>query len=243
MSLRLATAVLLVLPTWPGFTSERSQEAVATEAAAGIAEAAPTANSVESGQKPEEIIVEGFPLSPPGAIVPYEVMQLVHDSRARGNCLYKQRRYEEAFPHLLAAAKRGFKYPQARVGFLYSQGIGVERDPIAAVGWLGVAASGTTHPEIRRYFNDVWERIPDDRLAEFEEIVGDYRSRYGSRRHRVDCDLRATAGTHFRKLTCGFRDEGNHVDFNPLIAALLTDYWIATPFPTSNPVRRNRVGC
>ena len=121
--------------------------------------------------------------------------------------------------------------------------IGVEKDPFAAVGWLGVAASGTTHPEIRRYFNGVWSRIPDEHLGNFEEIVGNYRSRYGSRRHRVECDLHSTAGTHFKKLTCGFRDETIHVDFNPLIKALLTGYWIADPFPTSNPVRRNRAGC
>ena len=241
-SVRLATAALLVLPTWPGFTSEHGSDRVGTEAVVNIAEA-PTANSIESAQDPEELVVTGSPLSAPGVIVPYEVMQHVHDSRAKGACLYRAGRYEESFPHLLAAAKRGFKHAQARVGFLYSQGIGVERDPLAAVGWLGVAASGTTHPEIRRYFNGVWDRIPDEHLGKFEEIVGNYRSRYGSRRHRVECDLHSTAGTHFKKLTCGFRDEANHVDFHPLIRALLTGYWIADPFPTSNPVRRNRAGC
>lgn len=197
----------------------------------------------DDAAEPEEVLVTGSRLEP-GSVVPYEDMQHVHDSRAKGACLYKRGRYDEAFPYLQAAAKRGFKFAQARVGFLHQQGLGTRRDPVAAVGWLAVAADGTTHPEIRRHFKDLWERIPEEHVPRFEAVRDDYRAKYGSRRHRVNCDLSFKAGTHFKKLTCRFMDEGIHVDFGPLLDMLLgskpTNSWA---YPTSNPIRPNRVGC
>lgn len=193
--------------------------------------------------EPEEVVVTGSRLEP-GSVVPYEDMQHVHDSRAKGACLYKRGRYDEAFPYLQAAAKRGFKLAQARVGFLHQQGLGTRRDTDAAVGWLAVAAHGTTHPEIRRYFKDAWERIPEEHMPRFEALRDEYRSKYGSRRHRVNCDLSFEAGTHFKKLTCRFMDEGIYVDYGPLIDMLLASIPSGSnPFPTSNPIRPNRAGC
>ena len=108
-----------------------------------------------------------------------------------------------------------------------------------------MAAHGTTHPEIRRYFKDVWERIPEEHVLRFEAVRDEYRSKYGTRRHRVNCDLSFKAGTHFKQLTCRFMDEGIHVDFQPLIAMLGSREGSssALAFPTSNPIRPNRAGC
>ena len=57
----------------------------------------------DDAAEPEEVVVTGSRLDP-GSVVPYEDMQHVHDSRARGACLYKLGRYDEAFPYLQAAA-------------------------------------------------------------------------------------------------------------------------------------------
>lgn len=55
--------------------------------------------------EPEEVVVTGSRLEP-GSVVPYEDMQHVHDSRAKGACLYKRGRYDEAFPYLQAVGGR-----------------------------------------------------------------------------------------------------------------------------------------
>ncbi len=96
----------------------------------------------------EEVIVIGEPGDP---FKPhnFEFMQSTYDARGKGSCLYRRGEYAESFPYLLAAAKRGFKFAQARVSFLYQQGLGRERDTEASIGWLSVAAMRATrepHP-------------------------------------------------------------------------------------------------
>ena len=166
--------------------------------------------------EPEEIVVTGTPEDPFKAHN-FEYMQLTYDARGKGSCLYRRGDYEEAFPYLLAAAKRGFKFAQARVSFLYQQGLGTPRDPEAAVGWLSVAAVGTTHPEIRNRFRGVWRRIPQPHLPHFERIVDGYRARYNSRLHGVNCDLAPKAGSHIHKLTCRFVDEAMFLDASAIL--------------------------
>ncbi len=140
----------------------------------------------------------------PGKIPSYEYMQQAYDARGRGAYLYKQGRFEEAFPYLHASAKRGFRLAQARVGFLFQQGYGTEQDPHAAVAWLGVAARGNkTLPEIRNYFRDVWDRVPKDIRPELTQKIDDYVDRYGAKTHGVSCGLTG----RIKKLTCRFDNE------------------------------------
>ena len=155
----------------------------------------------------EEVIVTAPPVDP-FRVQSLETISQIYNSLERGGRLYKQHRFSEALPFLLAGARRGFKYAQARVGFIYQQGLdGVPQNPHAAVGWLGVAASSPTHPEIRNYFNRTWNRIPAEYHPSFQEIVDTYVERYGNRPNRVGCDLSHTAGSHIRSLTCRFEDE------------------------------------
>ena len=110
-------------------------------------------------------------------------IELVYESLRTGGRLYKERRYREALPDLLVDARRGFKFAQACVGFIYQQGPdGVPRNPEAAVGWLGVAARGPTHPEIRNYFDNLWQRIPEAYHPSFTEIIDTFEERYGTGR-------------------------------------------------------------
>ena len=137
-----------------------------------------------------------------------ELINAIYRAREKGAWLYRQQRYSEALPHLLAAAKRGFKYAQARVGFIYQQGLDdIPQNPEAAVGWLGVAAHGITHPEIRNHFNRTWSRIPEPYHAAFEEVIDNYVALYGNQANRVGCDMSHKAGSYIRGLTCRFTDE------------------------------------
>lgn len=96
---------------------------------------------------------------------------------------------------------------QARVSFLYEQGLGTSRDPVAAVAFLGVAAKPPTHPEITVRFNRIWDRVPEDMRPWLEQLIDAYDAKYGTRANRVSCDLSHRAGTHIKKLTCRFTDE------------------------------------
>lgn len=155
----------------------------------------------------EEVIVKGDPQNR-HRVVSLETMMGIYASRLQGSILYRQQKYAEALPHLLAAARRGFKFAQARVGFILQQGIdGVPQDPHAAVAWLGVAAKGDTHPEIRNYFRALWAKIPDQRRPGLEDLIAAYHVKYGSRANRVTCDMSHKAGTWLKKLTCRFQDE------------------------------------
>ena len=105
--------------------------------------------------EPEEVVVTGSRLEP-GSVVPYEDMQHVHDSRAKGACLYKRGRYDEAFPYLQAAAKRGFKLAQARVGFLHQKGLGTRRDPNARRGQRTVPRNSSSTRQINLATSRPW---------------------------------------------------------------------------------------
>lgn len=171
----------------------------------------------DDSSEPEEVIAIGEPLEPFVA-KSYEFIQNTYDARSRGACLYRQGHHAESFPYLLAAARRGFKFAQARVSFLYQQGLGTERDTDAAVGWLSVAAFGETHPEISTKFRQVWRRIPDPHRPHFERVVEEYRSKYEARLHRVACDLSRKAGSYMPVLTCRSFDELVHLDIDMIIA-------------------------
>ena len=124
---------------------------------------------------------------------------------AEAKALFARNQVEEAFPLLLDTAQLGFKDSQARVGHIYLQGLGeVERDAVQGVGWLGVASSGSTSPGIRNYFNDIWKRIPDAYVPYFEEVVDDYRSRYGEQATGVVCDLNRPVRSFVKELGCFF---------------------------------------
>ena len=160
----------------------------------------------QADDRVEEVVVTGEPVAR-GKPPEFEFLMHVYDSRRKGLKLYKDGRYEEAFPLLLQAAKRGFKSAQVRVAYLYASGIGTPRDLRAAIGFLGVAAKSPTHPEILNRFNHVWRQVPADIRPPLEQIIDRFDSLYGSRANRVACDRSHRAGTYIRTLRCDFMDQ------------------------------------
>ena len=154
----------------------------------------------------EEVVVTARPPER-GKAPTLEFLTELYGSRRSGARLYRRGKHAESFPYLLAAARRGFKMAQARVSFLYQQGLGTPPDPMAAVAFLGIAAKPPTHPEIRRRFHEIWGRVPPDLKPGFEELIEQYDANYGARANRISCDLSHRTGTHFKKLTCRFMDE------------------------------------
>lgn len=136
-----------------------------------------------------------------------------YDARDMGAYYYKLRLYEKAYPYLLEAAQEGFKMSQARLGFIYQQGLGgVDRDWTKAVGWMGVAASRYSHPEIMNYWKDMKAKVPPEYEGIVAEIVEDYIDRYGSDASGVSCDINRPAGTHIAEMRCVYDDEIEYRD-------------------------------
>ena len=169
------------------------------------AEDAPPVAEAEGGYV-EEVVVTETPLKT--KMPTTDLILATYEAREKGGRLYRRGRYEEALPLLLAAAKRGFKWEQARVSFLYQQGYGTEQDVEAAVAWLGVAARGETTPEIRGRFKELWARIPEARRPHFEDVIDEYEKRYGNKANRTDCGNRIESDGVSKKriFECDFVD-------------------------------------
>ena len=170
------------------------------------AEDAPAAAAETEGRYVEEVVVTER--RPKTTIPTLDFILATYKAREDGGWLYRRGRYKEALPLLLAAAKQGFKWEQARVSFLYQQGYGTEQDVEAAVGWLGVAARGETTPEIRGRFKALWARIPEERRPHFEAVIDEYEERYGNEANRTDCGnrLHSDGVSKKRVFECDFVD-------------------------------------
>lgn len=179
---------------------------------------AETANPLrEPNDYVEEVIVtaELFELEK-GAIPSQMAIVQTYSTLRRGKRLYKARRYEEALPYLLVAAKRGFKWAQAMAGDIYLHGRdGVPRDVVSGLGWLGVAARPQTASSIRNYYRQAMAGIPTNIRPHMEDVVARFREQWSSRHWRVSCS-RAVAGSpiatgvmslRLKRMSCVFADE------------------------------------
>ena len=131
-----------------------------------------------------------------------------HQVNQTGEHYYITRQYKKAFPYLLASAKRGFKLAQARLAFLYFKGLGgVESSFPLGIGWLGVAASPKTDPEIKNYFKRIMRKLPEEVKEEAQKVVDAFISKYGTKATGMSCIHTRVAGSHISKLTCNFKKE------------------------------------
>lgn len=170
----------------------------------------------------EEVVVEGEKIDP-FELTPLDFERIYSDRRA-GTYYFNIGDYEKAYPHLLSAAKNGFKDAQAQVGFIIIHGLGgVQKSNIRGVGWLGVASQGETAPTYRNYFRKIWKEIPSEHIPMMTEVVGKYRDKFGSDELKVSCDYRSSTKSHISKLYCFFDREYEYLDvldWNAIMSAI-----------------------
>ncbi|MDE0691709.1 MAG: SEL1-like repeat protein [Gammaproteobacteria bacterium] len=155
----------------------------------------------------EELTVSAERLPVPSRI---EIMD-TYQAQGQGTKHFRSRDYARAYPHLLTAAKRGFKTAQARLAYIYLHGLGgIPYDPVRGVGWLSAAASPETLPWIRRYSKRIWDIVPARYVADLETVADRYRAKYGRGASGVSCNRNRAAGTHRTSLTCLFDAEPMH---------------------------------
>lgn len=168
----------------------------------------------------EEVIVSAERLPVPSRI---EMMD-TYQAQGQGTKHFRRRDYGRAYPHLVTAAKRGFKTAQARLAYIYLHGLGgIPYDPVRGVGWLSVAASPETMPWIRRYSKRIWKIVPERYVTDLEIVADRYRAKYGRGATGVSCNRNRRAGTHRTALTCLFDHEALHED--PLMREALLGVW------------------
>ena len=175
--------------------------------------------ALDLDREPDEEMIVTAPKPDRGQVPQFEYLLETYKARSKGSLLYRRGKFAESFPYLLVAAKRGFRLAQARVGFLFQQGIGTPRNAEAAIAWLALAATPDTLPEIMNYYRAQWAKIPPEYIPRLEQVIDEYREQYGNRENRVVCDMSRKAGTHFKKLTCRFMDESIYQDFSDSINA------------------------
>lgn len=176
---------------------------VATDAPAGESSAEP-AETAATPERPVEIVeVVGERTA-----LTADDRRRIYQELATGHRLYADKKIKEAFPYLLNTAERGFKHSQAKVGHIYAYGLGeVERDTSQAVGWLGVAAADDTSRPIKSYFDTIWKRIPEQHVPYFEEVVEEFKSKYGARATGVVCDMVRQTHSYIKRLRCFFKED------------------------------------
>ena len=147
-----------------------------------------------------------------------------HKVKDRGEYYYRIGRYKDAFPYLLASAKRGFKIAQAQVGYIYLTGQDVVKPSKAtALAWLGVAASPRSDPEIKNFYKRLLKSVPERLHTTVEELVQKFIDTYGPKATGMSCIHVRRAGTHVSNLKCNFEGEFEGRD------ALFQD-WLSTGF-------------
>lgn len=191
----------------------RAARSIVTTVAATLAFAAVPAHAFSSSteradpEDVEEVVVSAERLPVPSRI---EMMD-TYQAQGQGTKHFRRRDYARAYPHLVTAAKRGFKTAQARLAYIYLHGLGgIPYDPVRGVGWLSVAASPETLPWIRRYSKRIWKIVPERYAADLEIVADRYRTKYGRGATGVSCNRNLRAGTHLTSLTCLFDAESMH---------------------------------
>ena len=178
-----------------------------------------TGRRIESDGRVEEVVVTGERIGD----LTSEERREIYRQLSQGRSLYSRNDYKRAFPLLLKTAEHGFKDAQARVGYIYLQGLGeVPRDDSTAIGWLGVAASGNSSPGIQNYFNDIWSSVPERYVPYLEEVVEEYETKYGESATGVTCAMRRPAGSHLSQLSCYFERDLTFVE-NKMLDDFLRD--------------------
>ncbi len=178
----------------------------------------------------EELVVVGEATDGPGPIEMVEIM----NAHVTAGQLYRKKKYAEAVEYLEIAAKGGMKRSQAQLGAILLGMTGtneVPRDTKSGVGWLGVAAYGSTEPAYKKEYERVYNAITPAQHPMIDKLVDGYIAKYGPEATKVSCEQTRRAGTRMSRLICSFddlhkyRDQLDAETFGALSAdGQITDY-------------------
>ena len=106
---------------------------VAVPTAMVLAEPATPGAEVANPEDVEEVVVRAERLPVPSLLQ----IEDTYQAQEQGAKHFRRRDYARAYPHLVVAAKMGFKTAQARLGYIYLHGLGgIPYDPVRGIGWI-----------------------------------------------------------------------------------------------------------
>ncbi len=120
----------------------------------------------------------------------FEDMEFVTRAITCGKRLYWDGQKPAAWPYIEMGARYGDIDSQFMAANMLGVGTDVRQDWDAAVGWLGVAADGNVKPMAQKRLRETKDALCGDRAAceqRFDDIVADYRERYGRRSTGMAC--------------------------------------------------------
>ena len=167
-------------------------------------------SSQQSADAPDEVAVDDEIVTTGEQVHTERAKEILdaYTANAKGGSLYRKKQYDEALPHLLFAAKHGFKDAQARLGNIYEKGHGsTARDMAKAVGWLGVAAHKPARTEHINYWKNFVEPLSAQQMTQVNQVVAVYVKNYGPEATGMECLEDFGAGSHIKRLSCRFKEE------------------------------------
>lgn len=147
----------------------------------------PIFETSSSNDHMEEVVVIGrmfdqFPMDP--AEFSFYDTAGMRRIQEEAHQLYRDGRYDEAYPLLLDLAKRGFKESQSRLAYILFTGTEkVDKSNLRALGWLGTAAYGESHPRFRVLFKKYMREVPIGVRPTVDEVLAGYRKEFDSSAH------------------------------------------------------------
>lgn len=138
----------------------------------------------------EEIVVVGrmfdqFPMNP--AEFSIQDIYGMRGIRQQANELYRDKKYDAAYPLLLELAKRGFKDSMSRLAYIFFTGTeDVSKSNLRGLGWLAAAAHGDTEPMFRVLYKRYMDEVSVEVGPIVDLVTSGYEERYGNTDH-IDC--------------------------------------------------------
>ena len=159
----------------------------------------------------EEIVVLGrmfdqFPMNP----AEFSIIDIygMRGIRQQANELYRDEKYDEAYPLLLELAKRGFKDSMSRLAYIFFTGTEeVDKSNLRGLGWLAASAHGESEPMFRVLYKKYMDEVPDEVRPIVDMVTAGYEEQYGNSDH-IDCTTNHRyAGGIVKRTHCQFKLE------------------------------------
>ncbi|GAA0205562.1 hypothetical protein GCM10009123_11290 [Kangiella japonica] len=107
----------------------------------------------------------------------FDLHRVEEGAEKKADEYFEQGNYQAAFEQYLSLAKYGDKYSQYMVSFHYLNGLGVKKDILQAYGWAGLARRSPSL-EIKRFYQQVQEAVPDAEKHQAEKVKIDLSEQY-----------------------------------------------------------------
>ena len=125
---------------------------------------------------------------PPASFAQEEGPSVValEDDEERGLNFYSQARFEDAYPLIWSAARRGLKKAQYTLGLMYVKGEFVEQDLVKGAAWLGVSTE-TRVAEWVDTFHSITSALDETQRTAARDKLGKYIEYYGMEAQGISC--------------------------------------------------------